>query len=307
MAANMGAEAKVHVQQAEKALKPSWMSLKFAPDYLIASMEYQQAATKYRSANLLSESVDAWIKSAEAKLQIRDQFGAGRAYESAAAICAGGGPGGDEAALAHWSNAIACLRLAGKGEIAAKLFLKQAETYEKQNDTLNAKEALESTIEVYADDEKDHMLGDVYKKYIGFLIRTRQLEDALKAIDQHVALLQRQGHASFVYKELLAKVVLLLEIGDSVRAEEALAPGVAVQGWFTSKECILGNDLVAAYRSNDAEAAAAALKDQTFTFLQIEVARIARQLRVIPVTVASAEPGEPEQEMTKEQMEDLLT
>ena len=43
-------EAVEHVQKAEKALKTSWASLKFSADLLTATLEYTNAATKYRAA-----------------------------------------------------------------------------------------------------------------------------------------------------------------------------------------------------------------------------------------------------------------
>jgi len=278
-------EAREHLAQAEKALKPSWLSLKFSPDHLTASLEYSQAATKFRAANLLAESVDAWAKAGEMKEQQNDVFGAGRAYESAGAICEGGGPGGPSAAVGHWQKAIRCFRLGGKGEIAAKLILKLAALREKEGDAAAAKAAFEEAIEVYQSDEKDYNLGDVYKQLIGFLVRNRLFEDAITAIDGHIQVLMRQGHFPFVHKELLAKVVLFITMKDTVRAEQAFNPSPEVQGWYMSKECEAGMDLVAAFQAMDAEAAERLLKEQVFTFLQVEVARLAKQLRV-PVAVA---------------------
>lgn len=266
--------------QAEKALKPSWVSLKFSPDYLTASMEYSQAATKFRAASMLSESVEAWVKAAETKEKCHDVFGAGRAYESAGAICDGSGPGGSDAAAGHWQQAIRCFRLAGKGEIAAKLILKLAALREQQGDALATRSAFEDAIEVFSQDEKDYNLADVYKQYIGFLVRSAAYEEALKAIDGHIAVLVRQKHFPFVHKELLAKVVLLLHLQDTVRADEALRPAGEAEGWFSSKEGQVGFDLVAAFQANDAEAVERLVKDQVLTFLQVEIARLGRQLRV---------------------------
>uniref|UniRef100_A0A7S4UFZ8 Gamma-soluble NSF attachment protein n=1 Tax=Alexandrium monilatum TaxID=311494 RepID=A0A7S4UFZ8_9DINO len=273
-------EARQHLAQAEKALKPSWMSLKFNPDHLTASMEYAQAATKFRAAGLLQESVQAWVMAGDTKAALHDSFGAGRAYESAGAICDGSGPGGLAAAAENWEKAIRCFRLAGKAEIAAKLILKLAALREKEGDVAGAKAAYEDAIEVFLEDEKDHNLCDVYKQYIGFLVRSGLFAEAPKAIDGHIKVLKRQGHDHFVYKEALAKVVLFLHMQDTVRAEDALNEPAEVRGWFTSKEAQSGAELVAAFQNNDAEEVQRVMKDQTFTFLQVEIARLAKQLRL---------------------------
>ncbi|CAE8615077.1 unnamed protein product [Polarella glacialis] len=280
-------DAKVHLAQAEKALKASWMSLKFSPDHLSASMEYSHAATQFRAAGLLAESADAWTKAGAMKEELHDLFGAGRAYESAGAICDGTGPGGPTVAAGHWDKAIRCFRLCGKSEIAAKLILKLASLREKQGDMEGTKTAFQDAIEVFQQDEKDYELGDVYKSYIAFLLRSGALEEALKAMDGHVEVLVRQKHLPFAHKELLSKVVLMLHLQDTVRANEALNTSGDVAGWFPSKECQVGSELVAAFQAHDPEAVASLIKDQIFSFLQVEVARIAKQLRVIGVRTAS--------------------
>lgn len=247
-------EARQHVEAAEKALKPSWTSLKFSPDFLTASLEYSQAATKFRAAGQLQDAVNAWSKAAETKESQNDIFGAGRAYESAAAICDGKGPGGPDAAAVYWQKAIRCFRLTGKADIAAKLILKLAALGEQKGDLAATAKAYEDAIEVFKDDEKDYNLGDVYKQYIGFLVRSGALQPALQAIDGHIEVLTKQKHYTFIFKELLGKAVLLLQMKDTVGAEQALQPSGDILGWFTSKECQVGMDLVAAFQAHDAEA-----------------------------------------------------
>jgi len=273
-------EARAHLALAEKALKPSWVSLKFSPDHLTASLEYTQAGTMFRAAGLLAEAVQAWVKAAEMKETLHDLFGAGRAHESAGAICDNGGPGGPAAAAAHWERAIRCFRLSGKPEIAAKLLLKLAVLKEKENDVAAAKAAFEEAIEVFLEDEKDHNLGDVYKQYIGFLVRSGLFAEAPKAIDGHIAVLKRLGHLHFVYKEVLAKIVIFLHAQDTVRAEDTLNEPADVQGWYSSNESQAGAELVAAFQAMDAEEVQRVLKDSSFGFLQVEVARLAKQLRL---------------------------
>lgn len=283
-------EAKAHMASAEQALKPSWTSLKFSPDHLSASMEYTSAAGKFRAAGLLQEAVHAWLLAAAMKDKLADVFGAGRAYESAGGICDGTGPGGPPSAVEHWTKAIRCFRLSAKSDIAAKLLLKIAEIKEKGGDGNGARAAFDEAIEVFQDEEKDYSLGDIYKQYIGFLVRSGMYEDAVKVIDGHIELLVRQKHSSFAHKEILSKVVLHLHARDTVRAEEALTPNVEVEGWFTSRECQAGSDLVAAFQAYESVEAERVLKEQVFTFLQVEIARMAKKLRVDAVS-APARPA----------------
>lgn len=293
---------------AQQALKPSWVSLKFSPDHLSASMEYSQAATKFRAAGLLAEAVDAWVRTGEMKEKLNDVFGAGRAYESAGTLCDGSGPGGPQAAAGHWSKAATCFRLCGKAEIAAKLILKLAEQREKQGDIAGAKAAYDEAIDVFQTDEKDYNLGDVYKQYIGFLVRCSQLEDALRVIDAHVELLLKQAQPTFAYKELLSKMVLCLDAQDTVRAEQALSPTCDVPGWYTSRECQVGSELVSAFQANDAAELERVLKEQVFTFLQVEIARLAKKLR-LPSFAAPvvARPGDVRQAAAPSTVDDIAS
>lgn len=274
-------EARQHLQLAEKALKTSAWSLKFSPDHLTASMEYTQAATLFRAANMLRESADCWLKAAEAKEQQRDLFGAGRAYESAGGVCESIGSSASAEATQHWEKAVDKFRLSGKGDIATKLLQKLAAAYEKSGSKDRAQAAYEGAIDVIIQDEKDYNLADAYKAYIGFLVRSEMFEEALKAIDGHIEALMRQRHFPFVHKEMLSKIVILLHLQDTVRADEAVNPPSTVpEGWYLSKECKVGSELVAAFQENDVEGVEKLVKDQTFTFIQVEVARMVRKLRI---------------------------
>lgn len=257
-------------------------------------MEYAQAATKYRAAGLLAESVNAWVKSGELKEQQNDLHGAGRAYESAGQICDGNGPGGATAAVEHWHKAIRCFRFAGKADIAAKLLIKMAGISEKAGDVGRAKASYEEAIEVFKDADKEYELADIYKQKIGLLVRSGDLEDAMLTIDEHIKVLSHQKHWPFVHKEMLAKVVLAIKLGDTVRADQALGMGTAaVEGWYMSKECQYGTDLVQAFQESDPEACQTIIKQQVFTFLQVEVARIARTLQVATIAAAPAAAAAP--------------
>lgn len=281
-------EAKAHIKEAEKALGTSWWSLKCRSDLVTASMEYSQAATKFRAASMLPEAVKAWAKAADLYEQQHDLWTAGRAYESAGTICDGAGPGGPSAAVEHWQDAIRCFKLVPKAETAVKLLLKVAELQERQGQLPLASAAFREAIEVYAaDEEKDYELADVFKQYIGFLVRSQMTEEALKAIDEHIEVLRKQKKLlPMIHKELLSKVVLLIHLQDTVRAQEVLQSGANLEGWLSCRESKLGESLVEAFQANDAAGAEEVLQDQLFGMLQIEVARLAKTLRVPQIQVS---------------------
>jgi hypothetical protein len=131
-------------------------------------------------------------------------------------------------------------------------------------------------------------LLSMYKDSIGFLVRNNLIEEALIATDGHLEVLKDEGQFSFAHKEILAKVVLVLHLNqDTVRAQDMLDSGTNVDGWLQCREHTVGSNLIEAFRANDAEAVENLVKDQMFSFLQVEVARVARRLRV-PVAKAQA-------------------
>jgi len=272
-------EAKEHMSRGEKALQTSMLSLKFNPDNLTASMEFSQAASKFRACNQLADAISAWGRAAELKEKLHDLHGAGRAYESAGQIAEGGGSELAADVPVLWQKAVTCFRLAGKAEIAAKLILKLAVMHEKEGDIAKAKQDFEDAICVYKDDDKDYNLGDVYKQYIGFLVRSGDYEAALEATDGNIEVLTRQKQMPFVMKELLSKVVIILQMQDTVRAEEILNT-CGAEGWFMSAECQAGSELVAAFQTMDAPGVSAAINQQVFNFLPIEIARLAKKLQI---------------------------
>merc|ERR1712129_247060 len=105
----------------------------------------------------------------------------------------------------------------------------------------------------------------------------------------YIQVLRRQRYFSFIHKELLGKIVLILHLSkDTVRAQEVLDNSADVEGWLACRESIVGYDLVEAFRANDAEALKTLIKDQIFSFLQIEVARVARKLEVLVIGASAA-------------------
>lgn len=282
--------AKAHVAAAEKALGTSWWNFKCRSDLLTASHEYAEAAVKFRAAGCLQESVDSWAKAGDLREKQADLFGAARAYETAGSICESNNLG-EEAATENWHKAISYFRLCAKSELAAKILLKLAALQEKAGDNGAVIAAFQEAIDMYQDEEKkEYELTDIFRQYMGFLLRRQLLHEALAVIDSLVELLVKRKDFALAYKEILAKAVILLELKDTVGANEVLNNGHILEGWHTSKEADVGFQLVEAFQNNDSEAVRQVLKEQVFSFLQIEVARLAKKLHV-PEASTKAQPN----------------
>jgi len=294
-------KAEEHMKEAKKAIGTSWWSFKCRSDFVTASVEYNNAAACFKNAKMFPESIEAWRKAANLQELQFDHWSAGRAYSAAAALCVDG-PGGHEAAAENYQEAFRCFRFASKPDIAAKTQIKLAELYEKHDATDLAKKAwLDAVSTLQDDDVANAELSETYKHYIGFLVRRSLIEDAIVATDGHIEILKNQGHFSFVHKEILAKVVLVLHGNqDTVRAQEVIDSSNAIDGWLMSREAKVGCDLVDTFRNCDAEACEKLVKDQIFSFLQLEVARTARQLRVPVVTIVAPVVGGNENDETQE-------
>ncbi|CAK0850015.1 unnamed protein product [Prorocentrum cordatum] len=228
--AGAAGEARAHLEQAEKALKTSFLSLKFSPDVLTASLEYSQAATKFRQANMLAESAAAWKRAGESK------DGAGRPLRRWARLRERGRPGGP---VGEGGPLLPPGRQGGGGRRAA-LEAGRAAREGGGGDMPGAKAAFEDAIEVFAAEEKDYNLADVYRGTVhrlplaGERLRRRVQSDRWarrRAGEAEADLLRAQGgpqqgghHAA----------------PGGQRAEEALNRGSEFEGWWSSKDRVPG-------------------------------------------------------------------
>ncbi|EER20636.1 Gamma-soluble NSF attachment protein, putative [Perkinsus marinus ATCC 50983] len=284
---SMVEEARDHVKKAQEALHPSIWRLQFSPDYLVAALELSQAAACFQSASLNDQAAKAWLKAAELrKTNLRDFQGAARNFESAGQLVHN---------PEHYKSAADSYLAAGKADQAARAWTKVAGILAK-TDPEGATDAYRKVVDIYRADGDVKHGGNAYalealRVYQDWLLSRHELEKWLEASKESSTLLEAAGLYASTHKELLARVVVLLSTGDSVRADEVLASCLNVNGFLASEEMAAGEGMVIAYRNNDAEALQDAVNKNCVKFLPIEIVKIAKSLKVAELPSPSRSPG----------------
>ena len=271
-------QARAHMAAGEKALKKSFLSLKFSADYTTAASEFMEAAQLFTQAGARLEAKDAWTRSGEARLKEDDHFSAGRCFENAGDL----------------NRAAECYQLAGKQDAAVRVWLKQGDSSQVDADPQAFIQAYERVIEMYTvqDPGKAILAVDVFRNYLARL-GTDNPTLYLEVSSRFAEVLKSVNQLPFVYKESASQVIVALAQGDTVKAGALLDKAMELGGIMRSGEYSLAHDLYEAVRNHDAEALEAARKRQVLTFLRPEIVKLAKTLRVAGGAVPSANPVAP--------------
>ena len=282
---NVQEQARAHMAAGDKALKKSFMSLKFSADYTTAASEFMEAAQLFSQAGACMEAKDAWRRSGEARLNEDDHFSAGRCFENAGDL----------------NRAADCYQLAGKQDAAVRVWLKQGESSQTDDENPEAFiQAYERVIDMYTvqDPGKAILAVDVFRNYLS-RIGTANPTQYLEVSTRFAEVLKSINQLPFVYKEIASQVIVALGQGDNVKAGAVLDNAMAIDGIMRSSEYSLAHDLYEAVRSHDAETMEVVRKRQVLTFLRPEIVKIAKTLRVAGSAMPAATGEQDEAELLR--------
>ena len=268
------------------ALQVSFIKFKFKPDYFNAANYLMEAAQCYTSARMIAEAKAAHERCAELRLKDHDHASAARAYETAG----------------NFDKAADCYIICSGIDQAARSILKQANS---STDPAVQLACYEKAIDIYSkDDSKDVMASDVYKQYITKLVAAKDFDKYLKVSPRYAELLIRLEQWPFVHKEILGQVIVNLARNEIVGAERVIeGPNINVEGFVHSAEFAAADDLLTAFRENDAEKLKNIVSRATVTYLNTEIVRLAKSLKVLsvaPVVAADGTTQPPKQDAVDE-------
>ena len=260
------AKAREHEKASTEALHVNAFKLKFKPDYFQAATHMLEAAQCFTAAKMDAESRVAYIKSGDLRLKDQDHSSAARAYEL----------GGS------YDKAVECYMICGSLDQAVRSVLRKASNSVDLNEQLAC---YEKAVDVYSKDEsKDVLSSDVYKQYITKLLQSGNFDKYLDVSQKYVEVLCRIEQWPFVHKELLGQVIVNLSRNQVVGAERVLSgTSLNIQGFVHSSEFAAADDLIAAVRENDEEAIKRIVAKPCVTYLNTEIVRIARAIKVVSV------------------------
>lgn len=264
-------EALTHIRAAEKALKTGL--LKWQPDHEIACDEYQQAATCYRNARLYNECRACLMKAADCHLQTRSLFHAAKCFEQVILMMREQGALDEIEALAH--RACKLYQQQGSPEAGASALDKAAKIVEAQLPE-HALQLYRHAVEVTQLEDHARQAAEYACKVSRLLVRLRRYDDAADALRREIGINVETESQGAIGRLTVALVLVQLAREDSVAAGKAFREWGA---YCDANEQVTLEQLLAAYDEEDAAAAKRALHSPFIMHMDVEYARLARDLQ----------------------------
>ncbi|XP_052860021.1 gamma-soluble NSF attachment protein-like [Anopheles cruzii] len=263
-------EAQEHIRQAEKCLKTS--ILKWRPDFDNAAEEYNKAATCFRNAKSLDQSRDCLMKSSDCHRQNRALFHAAKCLDQAILICKEMNNLGDIRKLAE--RACHLYQQHGSPESGATVLDKAAKILE-QTHPEDALQLYKQAVEVVTIEDSTRQGAEYASKVARIMVKLGMYDQAADAIRREIGLHQQVGSDGAIGRLAVALVLVQLARGDYVAAEKAF------KEWGNccdSAEVQTLESLLLAYDDEDPELAQRALSSPFIRHMDLEYARLARDL-----------------------------
>lgn len=263
-------EAQEHIRQAEKCLKTSL--LKWRPDYDNAAEEYNKAATCFRNAKSLDQCRDCLIKSSDCHRQNRALFHAAKCFDQAILISKEMNKLGDIRGLAE--RACNLYQQHGSPESGATVLDKAAKILE-QSHPEDALQLFKQAVDVVTIEDSTRQGAEYASKVSRIMVKLGMYDQAADAIRREIGLLQQVGSDSAIGRLAVALVLVQLARGDYVAAEKAF------KEWGNccdAAEVQTLESLLQAFDDEDPELAQRALSSPFIRHMDIEYARLARDL-----------------------------
>ncbi|KJE96500.1 hypothetical protein, variant 1 [Capsaspora owczarzaki ATCC 30864] len=251
--------------------------MRFKPDWEGASALYDRAANLTNAARAYEHNINANTKLARAMLQIRSYFQAAKAFEAAA----------NSARMLKdmkqasdlYKKSVELYRQNGTNDTAVQV-LEKAAKYTEEVDPLQAAQMYLDAIDIQLAEGKKRQVSEAFRRAAALFLNANKTREAVKALQDHLAVLQEINQLEVAHKNILAIVVVFLKAEDYVAADKAAQDGLSVQRFAMSDEGKAAFDLLEAYDKGDAKGFEAVTKRQVFSFLDNEICKVARNLRV---------------------------
>lgn len=304
------AQAEGHVKAAQKAAKSGLFK---KPDWDVAAVEWDGAANLFLLLKQTDRAVECYAEAFEAHQKAGNLFFAGRSAENIARIAEE--KASVQKATMWLEKAAAVYGEDGKPDKRAATLTKAARL--ALEDSLDhGLELLEQAVTIYVEEEKWHLSADAFRLLTSTYLKHGRWREAVASIERKVPGFLKMEQPHNVHKAYTEIVIIHLAAKDTVAAEKAFEAAMQTPGFAASDGASACERLLRAYTQGDEEGLAEYSKDQTFTFLATDVARLVRSLQTTGVKrpaegSAAANPRKPNDPLaptadTEELQEDFL-
>jgi len=270
MKAKKEAEADAKMKEGDKYASSGFFK---KADWNSAADAYESAGNSYKNAKSNEKAIQAFSKAAQAYMKDKLPNSAAKNYEAAASCTTG------EAAVELLVSSANSLKEGGLGERAGQVLAKAAKLLETDAPT-RANELYKEAVELYEIENKEHMASELFRNVTSFYIRAQMWNDLMELWTR--VMKQQQKDQLFVelYRVILSIIIVHLFRNDYVAADRAYAQYAGTEGFVVSDEAVLANTLLNAYQLNSPEDLKKAQSNILITFLDHEIAKLAKKLTI---------------------------
>lgn len=265
-------EGMEYVRNAEKNLKTSFF--KWKPDFDSAAEEYKQAAVCFKNVKSYNQCRDCYIKAANCYKQTRSLFQAAKCLEQVIFISKELNDVKDIPKLAE--EACDLYQKHGSADTAA-LLLEKAGNMLQDSSTVDALRLFQHAADVALIQDNIKQAADFIGKTTRILVKLQYYDEAVNAVRREIGLLQQIENVAPIGRLGVILVLLHLARRDYVAAEKAF------KEWGNcceQAEIQMLESLLQAYDEEDAEGVKAALDSPFIKHMDVEYARLARDLPI---------------------------
>ncbi|KAJ1890495.1 hypothetical protein LPJ66_007445 [Kickxella alabastrina] len=268
--------AQEFAKDALKATKGGWFS---KPEWETAAQYWDKAAASYKTACHYEEAADCYSKASEAYVHVNAIYLAAKCAENAATLAEKHLK--DQAStIAFYSRASDLYRSHGSSyDRAADMMEKAAKSCEGI-DINRAIQLYDSALSIYESEDRGRFAIDTFKRVTRFLIDNNRLTEAIAIQERLVTVCEQINNRSDINRARLSVIILLLAFGDSVEAGKKLDEYGQDISFVRSKEAGLADYMIQAYNNGDQDMFSDLARDQTLSFVESSIARLAVRIRV---------------------------
>jgi hypothetical protein len=271
-------EAEGHMAKAKKALAKTMF--KWNEDWLTAAPEYGKAAVAYQAGGDLDNAKEAFEKASEAHAKLGQSATAAMDLEKAAlvALKQKRGESVDEAVKYYQTASMFYLEV-GEIDRAAGSMSKGAKEVESTSVDRASDLYAEACTLLLAQD-RGFMGVNTFRGALQFNLKNNKWKESLALLEQMVVIFKSVNQGNNLAKSWLSITIVQLTMNDFVAAERSFTLHLQDSEYLKAPECELEEDLIQAYNNMDQIALEDALKKQGWNFLDNQVIRLVKKLRI---------------------------
>ncbi|KAL9976383.1 hypothetical protein ACROYT_G013680 [Oculina patagonica] len=263
------------MKEAEKFMKTSW--LKWKPDWDNAADKYMKAGTCFKAATSYDRASDAFKKAADAHYNSHALFHAAKALEQAASVLKEMKNVTEAVSLVE--QAVDMYRQSGNPDTGALALVRGAKMCDS-NDPAKAAELYITASEMNVAEDKIREGIEPLSKAANLLLKLKRFQEALNVMRQQMKLYEQVDNYPMMSKVVLGMVVVHLHESDYVAADNCYKDSFEIPGFGSSDEAIAAEKVLDCFDQGDAEGMKTCTSQALFTYLDNEIAKLSRSLRV---------------------------